>query len=51
MSWAQFKDPHWCLCLHGSVVAHWFITQEVEVLNTAFLRKNSTDSVDSLEFI
>ena len=46
-----FKDPHCYLCLHGTVVASWFITQEVGGSNTAYLQKNSTDSVDSLEFI
>ena len=28
MNWAQFKDLHCFLCLHGAVVACWFITQE-----------------------
>ena len=52
MNWAQFKDPHCYLCLHGAVLACWFITQEVGGSNTPFFAKIiSTDSVDSLEFI
>ena len=51
INWAEFKDPHCYLCLHGTVVACWFITQEVWGSNTPFCKNNSTDSVDSLEFI
>ena len=51
MNWAQFKDPHCYLCLQGAVVASWFITQEVRCSNTSFLQRNSTNSVDSSEFI
>ena len=44
-----------CLCLPGTVVASWFITQGIEGSNTAFFAKkyfsNSTDSVDYIEFI
>ena len=42
------------MCLPGTVVASWFVTQEVADSNTAFLQKyvsNSTESVDSIEFI
>ena len=51
MNWAQFKDPHCYPCLHGVVGACWFITEEVEVRLNLFCKKDSTDSVDSLEFI
>ena len=54
MNKVHFKDPLCYLCLPGAVVAFWFVTQEVEGSNTAFLQKyfsNSTDSVDSIEFI
>ena len=51
MNWAQFKDPHCYLCLHGAVVT-WFITQEVGGFEyTCFAKIISTDSVDSLELI
>ena len=42
------------MCCAGAVVASRFVTQEVVGSNTAFLQKyfsNSTDSVDSVEFI
>ena len=39
MNWAQFKDPHCYLCLHGAVLACWFSTQKIGGLNTAFLQK------------
>ena len=29
MNWAQFKDPLCYLCLLGTVVASWTLTQEV----------------------
>ena len=40
MNWAQFKDPHCYLCLHGAVEACWFITQGVGGLNTPFCKNN-----------
>ena len=40
MNWAQFKDPHCYLCLHGAVKACWFITQEVVSSNTPFYKNN-----------
>ena len=40
MNWAQFKDPHCYLCLHGTVEACWFITQEVGGLNIPFCKNN-----------
>ena len=33
MNWAQFKDPVSHMCLAGSVVASWSITQEVAGLS------------------
>ena len=33
MKWAQFKDPVSHMCLAGSVVASWSITQEVAGLS------------------
>ena len=52
MNWAQFKDSHCYQCLHGTVLACWFITQEIDGSNTRFFAKIiSTDYVDSLEFI
>ena len=36
----QFKGPHCYPCLHGAVLACWFITQEVGGLNTPFCRIN-----------
>ena len=38
--WAQFKDPHCYLCLPGSVVACWFITQAVGVRIHFFCKNN-----------
>ena len=38
MNWAQFKDPHCYLCLHGTMVAFWFITQEVGARISLFLQ-------------
>ena len=32
MNWAQFKDPVSHMCIAGTVVACWFITQEVWIL-------------------
>ena len=29
MNWAQFKDPVSHMCLAGSVVASWYLTQQV----------------------
>ena len=29
MKWAQFKDPVAHMCLAGTVVASWYLTQEV----------------------
>ena len=29
MNWAQFKDPLCYLCLAGTVVAFWSLTQDV----------------------
>ena len=29
MNWAQFKDPVSHMCLAGTVVESWFLTQEV----------------------
>ena len=40
MNWAQFKDPHCYLCLHGTLEAFWFITQEVGGSNTPFCNNN-----------
>ena len=31
MNWAQFKDPVSHVCLDGTVVAFWSLTQEVAV--------------------
>ena len=33
MNWAQFKDPVSHMCLAGTVVAFWSLTQEVAGLN------------------
>ena len=30
MNWAQFKDPTFHICLAGTVVLYWSLTQEVE---------------------
>ena len=51
MNWAQFKDPHGYLCLHGTKLACWFLRQEVGVYIHLFAKIISTDSVDYLEFI
>ena len=54
MNWAQFKDHVSHMCLAGAVVSSCFVTQEIVGSNTAFLQNylsNSTDSVDSIEFI
>ena len=54
MNWAQFKDLVSHMCLAGTAVACWFVTQEVAGTNTHFLQKyfsSSTDSVDSTEFL
>ena len=54
MKRALFKDLFCYLCLLGTEVASWFLTQVILGLNTHFLQKLSTksaDSVDSLEFI
>ena len=51
MNWVQFKDPRFYLCLIGTVVSCWFISQEVGGLNTPLLQIISSDSVDSLEYI
>ena len=49
MNKVHFKDPLFCLCPPGAVVACWFITQEVGGSNTPFLQKIiSTGFVDSL---
>ena len=37
--------------LHGAVVTCHFITQEVGGLNTYFIKKKSTDTLEFLEFI
>ena len=37
MNWAQFKDPASHMCVAGTVVASWSLTQEV----ASFLGKNS----------
>ena len=29
MNWAQFKDPISHMCLAGTVVAYWALTEEV----------------------
>ena len=36
MNWAQFKDPLCYLCLAGTVVASWSLTQKVAGLNNLF---------------
>ena len=55
MNWAQFKGAQCYLCLHGTVVARWIILIHKRWgrgdLNTPFLQRNSTGSVDSLEFV
>ena len=33
MNWSQFKDPVSRMCLGGTVVASWSLTQEVAGLN------------------
>ena len=40
MNWVQFKDPHCYLCLHGTVEACWFITQDLGGSNTPFCKNN-----------
>ena len=40
MNWAQFKDLHCYLCLHGALLAWWFITQEVGGSNTPLCKNN-----------
>ena len=39
MNKVHFKDPLCYLCLLGTVVASWFVTQEIEGSNTAFFAK------------
>ena len=54
MNWAELKDPVSHICLAGTVVACWFVPQEVAGLNTHFLQNYFTSftfSVDSTEFI
>ena len=36
MNWAQFRDPLCYLCLPCTVVASWFLIQEVAGLNNLF---------------
>ena len=38
MNWAQFKDLVSHMCLAGTVVACWFVTQEVAGTNTLFCK-------------
>ena len=33
MNWVQFKDPVTHMCLAGTVVASWHLTQEVNTRN------------------
>ena len=51
MNWAQFKDPVSHMCLAGSVVAFWSLTQEVAGLSPCndkyFLSLNLLDSVQT----
>ena len=52
MNWAQFKDPISHMCLAGTVVACWSLTQEVlgsSPLNVKnFLSLNSLNSVKNI---
>ena len=48
MNWAQFKDPVSHVWLSGTVVACWFVAQEVVGLNTHFLQKYFSSSTDSV---
>ena len=49
MNWAQYKDPFSYMCLAGTVVAPWSLTQEVAGLNPFndkyLLLMNSLNSV------
>ena len=45
MNAGKFKDPLCYLCHTGTVIASWFLTQEVADLNT-LSTKYSTKSVD-----
>ena len=42
MNWAQFKDPVSHMCLAGTVVVSWSLTQEVAGLKESSLVKDST---------
>ena len=46
MNWSQFKDSASHMCLAGTVVAPWFLTQEGQVFNDKyFLSLNSLNLV------
>ena len=38
MNWAQFEDPLYYLCLAGTVVTYWSLTQEVAGSNNLLKR-------------
>ena len=40
MNWVQFKDPVSDMCLAGTVVASWSLTQEVAGSNHFTVMKN-----------
>ena len=40
MNWTQFKDPVPHMCLAGTVVASWSLTQEVSGLSPLTVMKN-----------
>ena len=40
MNWAQFKDPVSHMCLAGTLVASWSLTQEVTGESPFFVMKN-----------
>ena len=52
MNWAQFKDPISLMCLAGTVVACWSLTQEVTGSSPfnviIFLSLNSLNSVKNI---
>ena len=51
MNGVRFKDTLCYQCLPGTVVASWFLTQEIIGSNTPFLHEFSVNAADSLEFI
>ena len=58
MNWGQFKDALFHLCLLGSLVTHWSLTQEVTGLNDKYfshwiqrIQEFQIENLDTLNFI